>query len=73
MHQTTIDGTYSCNTCGKSSNKRSDLRKHIEAKHLNIVYNCEYCNKNFNALHKYYTHLRRDHGIMSGKSYPSAY
>ena len=57
-----IDGVWTCNECGKTSNKMSsDMRLHVETHLDGLCYTCNICNKDFRSKALFKTHKRTDH------------
>lgn len=54
-------GTYWCKGCGQHACSRKDLTRHIEAKHLNNIYNCKYCDFKINTRYGLQRHLNKQH------------
>ena len=54
-------GTYWCKGCGQHACSRKDLTRHIEAKHLNNIYNCKYCGFTINTRYGLQRHLNKQH------------
>ena len=54
-----------CTDCGKQASQRTDLKKHIEAAHLNLFLPCEICGTPFKTRHHRQNHMRISHGITS--------
>ena len=55
---------WECLSCGKTASKRTDLKKHIEAHHLNLCLPCEMCGSTFNSRHVRQSHMRTIHQIF---------
>ena len=52
-----IDGVWTCTQCGKTNNDLSNLRKHIEAKHIDgVSHSCDQCEKQFRSKGALYNH-----------------
>lgn len=58
---------WECRQCGKQATQRSDLKKHIEASHMNLTLHCDFCGDTFKARHHRQQHLRNVHGVSSLK------
>ena len=56
---------WECSDCGKRASQRTDLKKHIEAFHLNLYLPCDICGVAFKTRHHRLGHLRKAHGISS--------
>jgi len=54
-----------CTDCGKQASQRTDLKKHIEAAHLNLYLPCELCGTVFKTRHHRQSHMRTAHGMTS--------
>ena len=52
---------WTCTDCDYSSKKSSDVYKHVERVHLDLVYMCQYCPNSFKACVDLKTHLKRVH------------
>ena len=60
QHMTKIDGIWHCSTCLTKFRDKTDLRRHVEAKHLsNVLYRCNLCS--FSTKTSYYF---RKHQLM---------
>ena len=52
-----VDGLWSCTQCGKTNKDQSNLRKHIEAKHIEgVSHSCDQCGKQFRSKNALYDH-----------------
>ena len=52
-----IDGVWSCTQCGKTNKDQSNLRQHIEAKHITgVCHSCNQCGKQFISKSALYYH-----------------
>jgi len=60
-----LDGRkgWQCTECGFERNKRYDVTRHIEQKHLNLVIPCDYCTSTFTRRDKLRAHLKNKHDI----------
>jgi len=56
---------WECNECGKQASQRTDLKKHIEAFHLNLTLLCDLCGAPFKTRHHRQNHVRTTHGFSS--------
>jgi len=56
---------WECVACGKQAGQRTDLKKHIESMHLELVLPCRLCPNVFRTRHTRYAHLRSAHGISN--------
>ena len=54
-----------CTDCGKQASQRTDLKKHIEAAHLNLYLPCDLCGTVFKTRHHRQNHMRTAHGMTS--------
>ncbi|XP_040564410.1 uncharacterized protein [Lepeophtheirus salmonis] len=52
---------YSCLECGHFSHQSSDLRKHIESRHLHFEMNCPICPQISYTRHQWQRHMRTNH------------
>ena len=52
-----------CTLCGKTSNYRKDIRKHLQGVHFKgqFIYECNYCGKNFNGSNSLSSHVSKNH------------
>ena len=54
--------TWTCNLCGKVSNDRSNLRKHVETIHTQgLTFSCKSCDKLFRSRKRVYHHMASMH------------
>ena len=53
--------TWECLACGKTAGQRTDLKKHIEAHHLNLCLPCDQCGSVFSSRHVRQHHVRTMH------------
>ena len=57
-----IDGVWSCNECGKTSNfKSSDMRLHVETHLDGLCYTCNICSQQFRSKALLKTHKQTNH------------
>ena len=57
-----LDGTYSCQICGKNSGRdKSKSRNHIETHLEGLSFNCPMCEKSFRSRNTLASHKSRDH------------
>ena len=57
-----LDGTYSCQICGKNSGKwKTHIRNHIETHLEGLSFNCPMCVKTFRSRPSLAMHKSRDH------------
>jgi uncharacterized C2H2 Zn-finger protein len=59
---------YQCLECGKVASQRTDLKKHIEAAHLQLALPCHLCGQIFKTRHGRQTHRRVQHGLRETSS-----
>jgi len=52
---------WECLACGKTASQRTDLKKHIEAHHLNLCLPCDQCESVFSSRHVRQHHIRNMH------------
>ena len=57
--------SWECCNCCKKATQRTDLKKHIEAAHLNLYLPCHHCGEAFKARHLLLKHMRTFHGIFN--------
>ena len=64
MHMAKIDGQWNCVTCSTKYRDKTDLRRHVEAKHVakTLRYKCNLCN--YSTKTSYYF---RKHQLMHEK------
>ena len=56
---------YNCNVCGKEA-ENGDMKKHIEAKHLEgVAIPCNLCEKTFRSRNSLTTHNNRYHNVLT--------
>jgi len=57
---------HKCTLCGKVSQDRSNIRKHVENIHFpnSFLYSCKFCGKTFNARNNMYVHVSTYHRDM---------
>ena len=55
---------WQCAECGFERNKRYDVARHVEQKHLNLVIPCDYCTATFTRRDKLRAHLKNKHDII---------
>ena len=57
-----IDGVWTCNECGKTSNNKStDMRLHVETHLDGLCYTCNICQKEFRSKHLLKFHKKSCH------------
>ena len=55
-----IGNAWTCNSCGKVSNNKSNMRKHVENMHIEgLEYSCKICDKMFRSVNSVYSHTAR--------------
>merc|ERR1712129_20500 len=55
-------GVWQCKDCGKTLNKRGNLKHHIEAVHIeNVSHSCQFCNKTSQTRHSLNVHIHDYH------------
>ena len=52
-----LDGNYSCRTCGKTSNKISNMKAHAEVHFDGLSFPCQYCDKSFRSRDSFRRHV----------------
>ncbi|TRY61150.1 hypothetical protein TCAL_17232 [Tigriopus californicus] len=60
-----IPGTsnYACRICGYNAQRRKDVTKHAIAKHTNIRFPCQYCDKTWTAESTRVIHYKKVHKL----------
>jgi len=48
---------WRCKLCGEYAHNRGNAMNHVEAKHLNVNYNCDQCTKSFRSRNSLKTHV----------------
>jgi len=66
---------WRCKLCGEYAHNRGNAMNHVEAKHLNVNYNCDQCTKSFRSRNSLKTHVSTYHSAISsaGSSPVGAY
>jgi len=60
---------WRCKLCGEYAHNRGNAMNHVEAKHLNVNYNCDQCSKSFRSRNSLKTHVSVYHsGTGTGSS-----
>ena len=49
---------YTCTDCDYSSRMKSNMRHHVESKHLNLVYQCSICRKSQKSYKSWFLHIK---------------
>jgi len=57
--------TWECIDCGKQASQRTDLKRHIEAVHLDLMLPCDICHTIFKTRRHRQVHMRTVHGIST--------
>ena len=52
---------FFCRECGHSSLSRRDLYRHIESKHVSLVYACKFCGVSIRTTRGLQRHINREH------------
>ena len=52
---------WRCKLCVEYAHNRGNAMNHVEAKHLNVNYDCDQCNKNFRSRNSLKTHVSINH------------
>jgi len=63
---------WRCKLCGEYAHNRGNAMNHVEAKHLNVNYDCDSCTKSFRSRNSLKTHVSTYHSVPGGSS-PVAY
>ncbi len=71
MHMVRIDGVWRCTTCVQNFRDKTDLRRHVESKHLekNVRYRCNLCDWSTKTTYSFRKHQlkhEREGPILSG-------
>ena len=57
-----VEGTWSCIKCGKSDKDKSNMRNHIEGKHIEgVSHPCNQCGKQFRSRNSLTNHISVNH------------
>ena len=51
------DGNYYCRKCGRTSNKRSNMKAHAEVHFDGLSFPCQYCDKSFRSRNSFRMHV----------------
>ena len=60
-----LDGTYSCQICGKKSRTTQHIKNHIETHVVGLTYNCPMCEKTFRSRPSLGMHKSKFHKNVS--------
>ena len=60
-------GKWICKACGRTSNRRDNMKRHVENVHLPRVLRCKICQMLVRNRQTFYRHMKRKHGITSMK------
>ena len=55
------DGIWFCLYCDSKTTHKSNLRQHIESKHISVSYKCQLCNSTCPTQNALYKHHSRNH------------
>lgn len=55
------DGTFSCKLCGKSGNRRDNIKSHVETHMEGLSFPCQNCGKTFRSRNNLNVHMHRNH------------
>ena len=57
-----LNGVWKCKVCGKSFDKKGNLKHHIESSHIEgVSHTCHYCNKTSRTRHSLAVHIQDYH------------
>ena len=56
-----VDGVLTCTVCGKTSDRRFNLAKHVETHIEGLSFPCQQCEKTFRYRNSLQKHKSRDH------------
>ena len=62
-----IKGEYVCKICGKKSNRRDNMKRHVENLHIPKVLQCKLCRLQVRNRQTFYRHMKSKHGISKIK------
>ena len=62
-----VKGEYVCKICGKSSNRRDNMKRHVENLHIPKVLQCKLCRIQVRNRQTFYRHMKSKHGISKIK------
>ena len=60
-------GNWICRACGRSGNRRDNMKRHVENVHLPRVLRCKLCYMLVRNRQTFYRHMKRKHGMTSMK------
>jgi aspartate carbamoyltransferase regulatory subunit len=63
-------GVWSCRDCAYSNARKEVVFKHVDAKHMDLMYRCDYCTKLTPTQHALKEHIRSNHKESNLASYP---
>ena len=49
---------YNCTDCDYNSRMKSNMRHHVESKHLNLTYHCSICRKSQKSYKSWFLHIK---------------
>lgn len=52
---------WSCRVCAYSHSRKEVVTKHVDTKHMNMMYSCDYCQRLSPTQHALKEHLRTSH------------
>jgi uncharacterized C2H2 Zn-finger protein len=61
------NGKWICKACGRTGNRRDNMKRHVENVHLPRVLRCRLCQMLVRNRQTFYRHMKRKHGITSMK------
>ena len=56
-----LSRNWSCRQCGYSHHRKEVVYKHVDTKHMEMVYRCDYCHKLAPTQHALKEHMRTNH------------
>ena len=62
-----VKGEYVCKICGKKSNRRDNMKRHVENLHIPKVLQCKLCRIQVRNRQTFYRHMKSKHGISKIK------
>ena len=62
-----VKGEYVCKICGKKSNRRDNMKRHVENLHIPKVLQCKLCRLQVRNRQTFYRHMKSKHGISKIK------